>query len=415
MSETGKIYQVQYPATVSGKVYNVRDVSGDSSVSGKVYQVANISGGGGGSSDEWQPDPLWPDIESITNNAEQKSNEVKFGLLCYGFADSFSVYVGAGYVEIITSDGSVYGDDETGTITHIWDKTKDVIDSNGLPVRYLIVYVNKNSIYNNNFSYTDFPNVVYAYMVGDYTPTISGVPTFNDQKFLQSVKINGSVTCPDITSLFYGCSSLVNVSGDIILADSFSSTGRGTFPFNGTKLKTFGIISANNISLQGAAYSGWPLLPNVEILPDFFYHINYDNISYMGNGESTFPSLIRIPDGLDFSNVTDFSRAFIGLPKLIYAGTVNMSNNTSSFSSSTSPFNVPMLNDIKCTLPSNTNVWFNKSTTISIESFRYIADHAPDVTATPRTLTVGSTNISRINAADPTIITDLNARGWTVN
>jgi hypothetical protein len=43
-----------------------------------------------------------------------------------------------------------------------------------------------------------------------------------------------------------------------------------------------------------------------------------------------------------------------------------------------------------------------------------MADHAPDVTATPRTLTVGSTNIARINEADPTIITDLNAKGWTV-
>lgn len=47
MSEIGKVYQIQYPTNVSGKVYNVRDVSGEQNVSGKVYQVANVNGGGG--------------------------------------------------------------------------------------------------------------------------------------------------------------------------------------------------------------------------------------------------------------------------------------------------------------------------------------------------------------------------------
>lgn len=46
MSETGKVYQIQYPTTVSGKVYNVRDVSGEQNVTGKVYQVASVNGGG---------------------------------------------------------------------------------------------------------------------------------------------------------------------------------------------------------------------------------------------------------------------------------------------------------------------------------------------------------------------------------
>ena len=47
MSETGKVYQIQYPTTVSGKVYNVRDVSGEQNVTGKIYQVASVNGGGG--------------------------------------------------------------------------------------------------------------------------------------------------------------------------------------------------------------------------------------------------------------------------------------------------------------------------------------------------------------------------------
>jgi hypothetical protein len=93
-----------------------------------------------------------------------------------------------------------------------------------------------------------------------------------------------------------------------------------------------------------------------------------------------------------------------------------MAANTTNYTSRyTAPFNgSSWIRDLPITLPSNSNFYLDFSTIISIESFRYIADHAPDVTATPRTLTVGSTNITRINAADPTIITDLNAKGWTV-
>ena len=42
-----------------------------------------------------------------------------------------------------------------------------------------------------------------------------------------------------------------------------------------------------------------------------------------------------------------------------------------------------------------------------------IADHAP--TTSGNTLTIGSTNIARANAYDPTIITTLTGKGWTVN
>lgn len=95
---------------------------------------------------------------------------------------------------------------------------------------------------------------------------------------------------------------------------------------------------------------------------------------------------------------------------------ITMSANTTNISSKYSgPFyDTGWLKTIYLTLPSNSNFWLDMSTRISIESFRYIADHAPDVTATPLTLTIGSTNIARCNEADPTIITDLNAKGWTV-
>ena len=65
-------------------------------------------------------------------------------------------------------------------------------------------------------------------------------------------------------------------------------------------------------------------------------------------------------------------------------------------------------------LPAAYNITaLNASKKLTVASMRYIADHAP--TTSEHTLTIGSTNIARANAYDPTIITTLTGKGWTVN
>ena len=147
-----------------------------------------------------------------------------------------------------------------------------------------------------------------------------------------------------------------------------------------------------------------------------------DNTGYSFNGTSfsnfcySCYSLAKLPDVLDTSKGTNFSNFCSTCSSLQRVQEFTMSANTTNISSKYfAPFNsVSWLKTIYLTMPSNSNFWLDSSTRISIESFRYIADHAPDVTATPRILTIGSTNITRCNEADPTIITDLNAKGWTV-
>ena len=65
-------------------------------------------------------------------------------------------------------------------------------------------------------------------------------------------------------------------------------------------------------------------------------------------------------------------------------------------------------------LPADYNITtLNASNKLTVASMRYIANHAP--TTSGHTLTIGSTNIARANAYDPTIITTLTGKGWTVN
>ena len=87
----------------------------------------------------------------------------------------------------------------------------------------------------------------------------------------------------------------------------------------------------------------------------------------------------------------------------------NTSTNFSNFCSAC--FSLIKANII---LPAAYNITtINASNKLTVASMRYIADHAP--TTSGHTLTIGSTNIERANAYDPTIITTLTGKGWTVN
>ena len=65
--------------------------------------------------------------------------------------------------------------------------------------------------------------------------------------------------------------------------------------------------------------------------------------------------------------------------------------------------------------PSRTRIYSNALTEevyISPRALKFLADNSPNVSS--RTLTIGSGNIAHMNSYDPTIITTLQSKGWTV-
>lgn len=205
-----------------------------------------------------------------------------------------------------------------------------------------------------------------------------------------------------------GCNSLAKLPDGL---NTSSGTNFSNFCQNCTSLRKLpdglDTSSGTNFSYFCSSCSSLQKLPYVL---DTSNGTNFNNFCYGCN------SLAKLPDGLNTSSGTNFGSFCSYCYSLVKSPEITMSANTTAV---TSKYSAPFYSsswivEVPLTLPSNTNFWLDSSTRISIESFRYIADHAPDVTATPRTLTVGSTNITRINEADPTIITDLNAKGWTV-
>ena len=122
--------------------------------------------------------------------------------------------------------------------------------------------------------------------------------------------------------------------------------------------------------------------------------------------------MTKLPDNLVTSSVTSFfrfCRNCYSLTKL--PDNLNTSKGTNFTSFCDGCYALTKANII---LPAAYNITtLNVSNKLTVASMRYIADHAP--TTSGHTLTIGSTNIERANAYDPTIITTLTGKGWTVN
>ena len=262
-------------------------------------------------------------------------------------------------------------------------------------------------------SFSNFCSSCYS-----LTKLPDGLDTSNGTNFN-----NFCSACYSLTKLPDGLdtSKGTNFSGFCMSCGTLTELPDGLNTSEGTKFDSFcyGCYSLKRLpdgldtSKGTTFYSFCYYCYSLHKLPD---GLDTSNGTNFNNFCSACHAMTKLPDGLDTSKGTNFNTFCSACYSLQEVPELTMSANTTAITSKYSgPLNSnTWLKTVLLTLPSNTNFWLDSSTRISIESFRYIADHAPDVTATPRTLTVGSTNISRINAEDPTIITDLNAKGWTV-
>ena len=439
-------------------------VADDTPFSGYAAKIGEIQAGGGGGTptDEWQPNPKWWDIKKILDE-DTRDYPGKVGVILYNFNDvSDFILSSSGMTAVATSDGAFYSFADNGAnISHNWDTSKDKDDGRGLKTRWVVYYYTKDTT-SDTFrqTHTEFGwayNYI-AYLVLRINCS-SGFYFCHDQRLLEAIdNVGYTISGTNFLNFCYCCYSLAKLPDGLYtsngttfqafcsncyslakLPDDLDTSNGTTFQAfcsycyslkklpdsldtsNGTSFQNFcyycslltklpdGLDTSNGTNFQNFCYYCYSLAK----LPDSLDTSNGTNFSYFC---SYCSSLAKLPDGLDISNGTNFGYFCSYCPSIQVIPEITMAANTTAITSKyTGPLNnTSWLKTIYLTLPSNTNFWLDSSTRISIESFRYIADHAPDVTATPRTLTVGATNINRINAEDPTIITDLNAKGWTV-
>ena len=413
----------------------VADTDPFSAYAGKIGQ---ISGGGETPAEEWQPNPNWWDIKKILEE-DTRDYAGKVGVILYNFNDVSDFELSSsGMTAVATSDGAFYSYTDNGAnVSHNWNTLQDKDDGNGFKTRWVIYYYTTDTTsdsFSQNSTKFGWEYNYIAYLVLRINCS-SGNYFCQNQRVLEAIDTSAGYVIggTSFSSFCSYCYSLTKLPDGL---DTSNGTSFSSFCYNCNSLTKLpdGLNTSNGTNFSNFCYN----CNSLTKLPD---GLNTSRGTSFGSFCYNCASLTKLPDGLDTSNGTSFSSfcyncaSLIKLPdglntsrgtgfgsfcsycySLARLPETSMASNTSTITSKySSPFyNSYWIMELPLTLPSNTNLWLDSLTRISIESFRYIADHAPDVTATPRTLTVGSTNISRINEADPTIITDLNAKGWTV-
>ena len=376
-------------------------------------KIGQISGGGGDTpTDEWQPNPNWWDIKKILDE-DTRNYPGKVGVILYNFNDVSDFELSSsGMTAVATSDGAFYTYADNGSaISHNWDAAQDKDDGRGFKTRWVIYYYTTDTT-SDTFGQTTtrfgwaFNYIAYLVL---RINCLAGSNFCYTQRLLEAIDNAGYVINSETFGSFCaGCFSLKKLPDGL---DTSNITNFSYFCQNCYSLKELpdGLDTSSGTNFNSFCQSCYSL----KKLPDGLDTSSGTNFNSFCSGCS---SLIKLPDGLDTSSGTNFNNFCLGCYPMQETPEITMGTNTTTITSKYSgPFaSASWLKTIYLTLPSNTNFWLDMSNRISIESFRYIADHAPDVTETPRTLTIGSTNITRCNEADPTIITDLNTKGWTV-
>ena len=348
-------------------------------------------------------------------------------------------------VAVRTSDGAFYSYANDGaSVTHHWDNSKD-FDIEGIQTEHkfnwVIYYFSANSIASNS-SYLDCAkvvNIVYVFDMDLYfqsaygnTHNSYGLCRCND--ILQSFDFIDNHRCygnmfNSFSQFCYNCYSLTKLPDNL---DTSSSREFYNFCSNCYSLTK---LPDNLNTSKGTDFSRFCLnCYSLTKLPD---NLDTSKGTDFGSFCVNCYSLTKIPDNLDTSSGTNFSgfcqncnsltklpdnldtssgKNFSQLCYNCYSLTKLPDNLDTSSGTNFNNFCYDCFSLIKANiiLPAAYNITTLKSSNkLTVASMRYIADHAP--TTSGHTLTIGSTNIARANAYDPTIITTLTGKGWTVN
>ena len=299
-------------------------------------------------------------------------------------------------VAVRTSDGAFYSYANDGaSVTHHWDNSKD-FDIPGIETQnkfnWVIYYFSENSIVSNS-SYLDCEKVVNIVYVFDMDLKFYSVTSGSEQNSYGLSRYNATLqsfdfidnhrcygnTSTDFSYFCNGCYSLTKLPDNI---DTSSGTNFALFCYQCFTLAKLpdSLDTSSGTNFQSFCADCRDLTK----LPD---NLDTSSGTKFANFFNECYSLTKLPDNLDTSSGTDFD----SFCSYCYA-----------------------LTKANIILPAAYNITtLNYSNKLTVASMRYIADHAP--TTSSHTLTIGSTNIARANAYDPTIITTLTGKGWTVN
>lgn len=214
----------QIKNAIEEKGVSIANTDSFRSYANKIKQIESSSGS---STDDWQAQPDWFDIESILENDTEDYKQKIICLLTDELDDKAAKNIVSGAEKYKLNDGKVIEQSANTDldITNLFDTTKDKACSKGYKTRYIIYYSNSESEISitlaDNAIYTIFSGVIF-----DTTP-------FANKEFLQCVKFvnNTRFTSTNMANFFNNCRSLRKIPN----LDT-SNVVNMSYMFNGCRL-----------------------------------------------------------------------------------------------------------------------------------------------------------------------------------
>ena len=319
--------------------------------------------GGGEPAPEWQPHPDWYDIKQIYADDVQAGHTKRYIFLLSDSSNTVALSGGTAYK---TSDGSFY---TSSPVTHTWDRSKDKPCSDGYKTRWVIVYhtgdvsVNHRSIDSLwvYFGDCNISSLVFGASSGSQNMLVQSIETSdNTTGSSGAINVEAFRACQTLTSINipYGVTSI----GDNAFHQSYALTSIN--------------IPDGVTSISPYAFANCRTLTSINIS---------NGVTSIGNYAFSYCSALKsinIPNSITSIGVDAFTDCYALLSATI-----------------PSNFNINSLN-------------LSSSTYLSISSLENMINNLKDRTGdTAYTLTLGSTNIAKLDSGTIAIATNKN---WTL-
>ena len=332
---------------------------------------------GGGSSDGWQPQSDWWDIEKILEE-DTEDYPAKMILLISNSYDEVKIPL-CNASKFITSDGLEY----TSATTHTWDTSKDKECSLGYKTRYIIWYYSS-----------------------------SDITTISDQIYplapLYIIHKNMNFSISDGNRFYYNSVTLECIK-------MVNSTRTDTkIRFNGslTSLKKIIGFSAPNVTNVSSLFQNCSALDDAN-MQEIIESIDWSKVTVIESMCRTSVPISYLPY-MDTSSVTDFSYAFDNAFALRVIENLDFTSATRGINNmflSKGLISINKISNIKLSgMNLSNSIYLNHDTLIRVLNALY--DYASEGSTSTYTLTLGATNLAKLTDEEKAIATN---KGWTLN
>lgn len=398
-------------------------------------------------SDKWQPDPLWkfPDpngsgeLKTIREIWDEDTTGTTYGTYrgiyqIIGEYDTLDLKKALNSRTqadtFILSDGTIYENITANTLEHTWDKSKDVIDSKGRPMRYVRVYsktavgyllpFNRTTIWcihDMDNGSTSTTNSECSYMpcecieLGSKKTSISSytMPYALKKLVFDGASANGTnpSTLPNLREIE------IKSTKQLTLSVNSNTYGFAKINIKNLKIEDPSIYNVSSVSLDGYSVIGIMCIDNIDFsnLPA---KVTTCTLKQISSYSIQLPPYITTFTGSYIYNCEELT-----LPETIKTVSISYLTNLKKLVivGNPSTCSLSSMNSLKeLILPFDfnaTGINLSSSTFMEHDSLVDILENLADLTGqSAKTITFGSTNLAKLTAEEKAIATNKN---WTLS